>query len=199
MTTKSRTPRHAFWKFSIPVVGLLAVILIALSILRSKMQQPQSSGAGSGQEQAAVDIHEGGLIPQFNLQEYKSGKAVPIDQIDGKVRLINFWATWCEACMVEMPSIVKLYEAYKDKGLKVVFVNVDENPEAVLPPVLKRLKIDFPVYLDRDGAVADIFDVHAIPLTVITDNFRKVLLMESGERDWNGADLRAQLDQWLKK
>ena len=99
--------------------------------------------------------------------------------------------------MIEMPSIVKLRETYRAKGFEVVAINLDEKPTAALPQTMKKLGIDFTVYLDHDQKLADLFRVEAIPLTVILDKDRKVLMIENGEKDWDGAEFRAQLEKWL--
>ena len=79
-------------------------------------------------------------------------------------------------------------------------INVDDNPQSVVPEVLKELKIDFPIFRDsEDGELSDLFDVHAIPMTVIVNKARKVVYVENGERDWYGNDIRDQLDRWLKE
>ncbi|MGZ3698075.1 MAG: TlpA disulfide reductase family protein, partial [Bdellovibrionota bacterium] len=125
------------------------------------------------------------------------GGVVKASELKPKVTLVNFWATWCEACMEEMPSILKLRGRFKDRGFEVVAVNVDENPEAVLPATLKQLGIDFPVYIDKEGQVAGLFDVHAIPLTVMINSSRKVLLVQDGERNWMDEDLLSKMEKWL--
>ena len=121
-----------------------------------------------------------------------------LSDIKAKVILVNFWATWCEACMVEMPSIVQLRNEYKDKGFEVVGVNLDENFEAVVPKATKELGITFPVFSDVEGKITDYFDVHAIPLTVILGAGRKILFIENGDRNWNDQDIHHQLEQWLE-
>ena len=141
----------------------------------------------------------GKAIPDFPLQDFKSGSTRFASALTGdkRVVMVNFWATWCEPCTTEMPTIVKLREAYAPKGFEVLAVNVDEDPGEALTSTIRKLKMDFPVYVDPDQKAADIFDVHAIPLTVILDRNRRVLLIETGERDWNGSEFRSQLDHWL--
>lgn len=99
--------------------------------------------------------------------------------------------------MVEMPSILEARRSYKDRGFEVVAVNMDEHPDLVVPGALKDLKIDFPVYVDTEGKLAEIFEVHTIPLTVVMDAKRRVLMIHNGENDWNGADFRTELERWL--
>jgi thiol-disulfide isomerase/thioredoxin len=178
------------FKILAPVGAIIGLVLIAVVVIK---KQSQSAFEGTGQP--AIEV--GGQLPDFDLVQFSSGKEMKFSELDKKVVLVNFWATWCEACMVEMPSIVKLRKAYESKGFEVLALNVDENPEAVLPKTLNRLGLDFPIYVDRDQKLADLFDVHAIPLTVILDRNRKILFIETGERDWNGSDIHAKLEAWL--
>ena len=99
--------------------------------------------------------------------------------------------------MEEMPSIVQLRDAYKDKGFEVVGVNLDENSATVVPKAIKQLKIQFPIFQDPENKIAEYFDVHAIPLSVMLNKDRKILYIENGERNWNDQESRTQLEKWL--
>jgi thiol-disulfide isomerase/thioredoxin len=190
MTTPPSTARNpfTFWKVLLPVVIILAIIVGALSYLKSQ----------TAANPEALELRVGGKIPAFTLQQFQGGP-VPSTQLKGKVIMVNFWATWCEACMVEMPSIIQLRNHYKDKGFELVAVNVDENPEAVLPRTLKSFGMSFPVYTDQEGHVSGLFDVQAIPLTVIMNQNREILFIETGGHDWDGQDIRIQMDKWLSR
>jgi thiol-disulfide isomerase/thioredoxin len=184
-----------FKKFIIPVVLIVGVAAGALFLIKSQLGRPGgSSEAASDHGPARV----GSIIPDFSLSSAQ-GKPAKFSDVKAKVILVNFWATWCEACMVEMPSIVQLRNAYKDKGFEVVGINLDENQDAVLPKVEKELGIGFPVFGDTEGKITDFFDVHAIPLSVIVGAGRKILFIENGERNWNDQEIHQQLEQWLSE
>lgn len=99
--------------------------------------------------------------------------------------------------MVEMPSIIQLSSAYKDKGFEVLGINLDENPETVVPKAIKELGIAFSIYSDTDNKITEYFDVRAIPLSVIVNSNRKILYIENGEKNWNDQEVHHQIDQWL--
>ena len=63
--------------------------------------------------------------------------------------LLNFWATWCGPCRLEIPWFVELQEKYRDKGFRVVGVSVDDPPEA-MPPFAKQFKINYPLVVGQD-------------------------------------------------
>jgi peroxiredoxin len=79
----------------------------------------------------------------------------------------------------------------------VVAISVDDNPEQVLPRAIKRYGLNFPVYLDPGQKLSELFDVQAIPLTVIVDKSRKVLFFENGGRDWSDGESQSMLTRFL--
>ena len=193
MTTEPATLRKNLWKTLLPVGVILVLIVVGLKIVQLQFASRKASPGGAS---SAVVNETGSVVPDFVLSRFGGG-TVRLSELKSKVTLINFWATWCEACVEEMPSIVKLHNAYKDKGFGVLAVNLDDNPDAVIPKALKQLGIDFPVYIDPDGKLASVFDVHAIPLTAIIDKDRKVLMLLNGGRDWNTKDIQTQVEKWL--
>jgi thiol-disulfide isomerase/thioredoxin len=189
MTTGGPSVRNHLMKFAVPLFVIVVAATAVLFLLRGRAGGPTEGG---------LRIEVGAVLPDFALTR-ADGANTTISKVGGKVTLVNFWASWCEACTVEMPSIVKLRDSYQAKGFEVVAVNVDENPAEVLPQMLPQLGIRFPVFIDPEGKLAGLFDVHAIPLTVIMDSSRKILYVESGDRDWNGTEVRSLMDRWLNE
>ena len=179
-----------------PLIQVLIPILVILGLVVGGLFAVKKALGPSRPRVEHVEIQVGKILPDFVLKRFGPGQ-IQASALQSKVIMINFWATWCEACMVEMPSIVRLQHHYAAKGFAVIPINVDDNPETVLPSTLKKLGIDFPVYIDEGQKLAETFDVHAIPLTVIIDKNLKVLFIESGERNWNGDDFHADLEKWL--
>ncbi|MCM2277616.1 MAG: redoxin family protein [Oligoflexia bacterium] len=176
-------------KILAPVAFILSLALGGLFAVKSQLKR-------GAPESSAAHLSEGAQLPDFTVPVFGGGK-MTVSELKAKVVLVNFWASWCEACIVEMPSIIELRKSYKDRGLEVLAINVDEKPEAVVPRMTKQLGIDFPVYVDQDGALSELFDVHAIPLTVLIDANRKVLLIHNGERDWNSEEIRSKVERWI--
>lgn len=178
----------------VPIIAIVAACFIALKYINYRM-----SASTMVTQESSDDfiLAEGATLPDFHLKKFNDG-TISVSQIDYKVLLINFWATWCEPCMVELPSIIKLKQKYGPRGLEVAAISVDENPHEVVPKAMKRLGMNFPVFLDPDSDLADLFEVHAIPLTAIIDKNRKILLLEPGERDWMHDSIQAKMDKWLK-
>lgn len=187
MTTPTPTSKTSLWKVLAPVGIISGFVLGGLLLLRFEY---------SGKTRQTGAVHAGATLPDFTLTRL-DGTTTPISQIRAKVILINFWATWCDACVEEMPSIIQLREAYKDRGFEVLGVNLDENPEVVAPKLAKQLKIEFPLFKDPNNQLGDLFDIHAIPLTVILNSQRKILYVKDGELNWNSQAVRNQIDRWI--
>ncbi len=179
-------------KVFLPIAIILAIVIGALMAVKASVHKEVKLNT------QPIELAEGAEIPNLEMTRL-DGTQTELGKVSTKVTMINFWATWCEACMSEMPSIVALRDQYAPKGFEVLGVNVDENPSQVVPDVQKKMIIKFPIFTDKSNALAEMFDVHAIPLTVLINKNRKILLIESGERDWNGEDLHQMLDKWLNE
>lgn len=188
MTTHPAKRGTPSWiKVTVPLALILGVSLVALQVIKSKVGQPQTDSSAS----------VGSVLPDFTLRTLE-GKETRFSALtSNKLYVINFWATWCEACVEEMPSLVRLREHFKGKGLEVLGINVDENPKAVVPSMIDELKITFPIYSDPEGRIAELFDVHSIPLTAVLTKQGKVLLIENGEKQWDSSEMKALIEKWI--
>jgi len=112
--------------------------------------------------------------------------------------IINFWATWCQPCRREMPSLVRLHERLRGDGLVVLAVSIDADPQSVRK-YLAETPLSFPVLLDPGRAAADRYGVVTIPSSFVLDPDGLVVERIDGEADWTGAELLATLDALLKR
>lgn len=189
MANPSSKSNPSIWKVLLPVVIL--VVVVTGGLLAIKVQMPHAQ-----KTDVPVEIQVGNTLPDFSLTRLE-GTTIQISALKSKIYLVNFWATWCEACMDEMPTLVKLRDTFKERGFEVLGINLDENPDIVVPKAMKQYKIEFPVFKDPDGKIAELFDVHAIPLTVIMDNQRKILFLKDGGLDWSSPTIHSQVERWL--
>jgi len=118
----------------------------------------------------------GQMAPDFALEDLE-GRTWMLRQLQGRPIMINFWATWCKPCRVEMPLMQQAYEKYQDQGFLVLAVNIrtDRGRDAV-ESFVEELGLTFPILLDSEGRVEDLYRVRAYPTSffvnrdgVITD------------------------------
>jgi len=112
------------------------------------------------------------------------GNTVRLSDFRGKVVFLNFWATWCAACVVEMPSMEKLHRRLKDKNFVMVAINVQESDTQV-KAFFEKLKLSFTTLLDVNGEVATGFAVNALPTTFVLDKEGRIVGAAIGPREWN--------------
>jgi peroxiredoxin len=115
-----------------------------------------------------------GLAPEFSLKSLE-GQPVALSQLRGRFVVIHFAATWCPFCNAELPHLIALDKAYKDKGVQVLIVDVKERKSTV-ERLARKFGVGFPVLLDEDGSVAKRF---APPKTVQPDLGRDEVMIAS--------------------
>jgi len=108
-----------------------------------------------------------GPAPDFTLKS-NSGKNLRLADLRGEVVMINFWASWCGPCRQEMPELNKLHKRYKRAGFTVFGVNV-ENDSSEANQMLEKIPVDFPVLYDTRSEVSKLYNVDAMPTTVLVD------------------------------
>jgi len=127
------------------------------------------------------------------------GPMLGLGDLRGKVVLLNFWATWCEPCLEEMPAMERLAQTYRERGLAVLAVSVDREGASVVRPFLKRHALTFLVGLDPKQAVARLYRIWALPSTVLLGRNGVPLFSAQGAREWDGPAGHALFDSLLKQ
>lgn len=108
-----------------------------------------------------------GPAPDFTLAS-ASGKNIKLSELRGEVVMVNFWASWCGPCREELPLLDALYQQYRDYGFTLLGVNVDENRGAA-DKLLEQIPVSFPVLYDPTSAVSELYQVDAMPSTILID------------------------------
>ena len=129
--------------------------------------------------EAAVTPSSG--APDFTLPSL-GGPNLRLQEQRGRVVMINFWASWCGPCRVEMPHLARLYEKYRNAGFTVLAVNIDEDPHKAAN-LARQLGMRFPVLLDTDKKVSRLYDLSTMPSTVLVDRDGRVRYVHRGYRD----------------
>lgn len=138
--------------------------------------------AGCGQKQSVKnpELSQGSKAPDFKI-ELNDGSTFSLTENKDRVILLNFWATWCPACVNEMPAFEKLYEEYGDK-IQIIAVNTAENRETV-DQFIEKQNYRFPVGYDEENEVSGKYPSAGIPYTVIIDRDGNVSAVFVGAGD----------------
>ncbi|HMF50899.1 MAG TPA: TlpA disulfide reductase family protein [Candidatus Saccharimonadales bacterium] len=120
--------------------------------------------------------------PEFILRDAGGGTSALVNY-RGDLVLLNFWATWCEPCREEMPSIERLHRNFGSRGLTILAVNQRENA-AQVTKFLRANGLSFAAPLDGDGRVAESFRIYGIPSTFLIDANGQAIGLKSGPKDW---------------
>jgi thiol-disulfide isomerase/thioredoxin len=112
------------------------------------------------------------------------GHAIDLQDLKGRVVLVNFWATWCEPCREEMPSIEKLRAKLDGRPFDVLTVNYGESRERVAE-FLERQRVHLPVVLDPDKQAAETWNAKGLPMTFLVGADGRVRYFVFGEMDWS--------------
>ncbi|NNL64304.1 MAG: TlpA family protein disulfide reductase [Woeseiaceae bacterium] len=121
---------------------------------------------------------EGQAAPDFALRS-STGENLRLSEYRGDVVMINFWATWCGPCRQEMPLLDELYNRYQRVGFNLLGVNIDDDSRRAMQMV-EELGVGFPVLFDAGKDVSELYNVEAMPVTVIVDRRGTVRYVHHG-------------------
>lgn len=140
----------------------------------------------------------GHLAPDFTLPNLQ-GDPVRLSDFRGKKAVfINFWATWCPPCRVEMPTMEKAYREYKRKGLEILAVSIDVGPKSIVQNFMQEFELTFPALLDPEMKVLQLYRVPAIPASFLIDKQGIIRYKELGYRDWTDRESTKILKELIR-
>ena len=138
-----------------------------------------------------------GPAPGFTLQS-RSGESVSLSDLQGQVVMINFWATWCGPCRQEMPHLEALHQRYSSLGFTLLGVNVEEDARGV-EKYLEETPVTFPVLYDPANKVSELYDVIAMPSTVMVDRAGNMRYIHHGYQPGYENEYQAQIRALLRE
>ena len=139
----------------------------------------------------------GGIAPDFTLKS-DAGSNLRLWEHRGQVVMVNFWASWCGPCRQEMPLLDQLQKRYSPAGFTVLGVNVEQDPSQARR-LLKQLNISFPILFDTDSVVSKLYDVNAMPVTVLVDRDGKMRYLHKGFKPSYEASYRQQIKELIRE
>ncbi len=170
----------------------------SLLLLLLLVNLPTLTFAGAERPQDAPRVVAvGSVAPDFTLENMQ-GEKVNLSQYRGKVVIVNFWATWCPPCRTEMPSMEVLHETFKDDGLVLLAINVEQSGAKVVSEFLKESPYSFPILLDEQNQTQNSYTVFQYPSSFIVDREGIVVKKLVGAVHWMGGDIYNLLHFMLK-
>ncbi|MEO8383784.1 MAG: TlpA disulfide reductase family protein [Betaproteobacteria bacterium] len=145
------------------------------------------------QNACAVELKRwtGGKTPPLSLKDLQ-GQPRSLDQFKGKVIVVNFWATWCEPCVEEMPSLQSLKDRIGEARMMVLGVNLGEG-EARIKSFTNKTGAALPILLDRDGVAKKNWRVNGVPATFVLDTKGHIRYTFVGAVDFGDKKIEAQI------
>jgi peroxiredoxin len=184
----------------------IGVVLLGVLVWALPVRRPGEEGGHHAARTAVVDpfekagvteLKEGQRGPGFRLPTL-DGRHASLEDWKDKAVVLNFWATWCQPCTLEMPTLEALWQTYRERGLVVVGVSVDRGtPRSLIDPYVSNLKLTFPILLDPELETAGAWRVTGLPATFIIRPGGEVAGMAIGMREWDSAEMRALLETML--
>ncbi len=129
----------------------------------------------------ATALSEGDIAPSFSLPILGESKLVQLDEFQGKVVYLDFWASWCAPCRISLPQITALQAELGSDQFEVVAINLDEDQDKAIR-FLKRFPVNYTVLTDPEGQVAEAYQLPGMPSSFIISRMGKISLTHTGFR-----------------
>ena len=166
-----------------------AAFLSTAFIIAAVMFQNHATAAG---------LAKGSPAPAFTLKDL-AGNSISLEEQKGRVILLYFWSTQCAPCTAEMPSLKKLYAAFKNKDFEIIAVSIDPSARPVKEFALLNY-IGFTLLLDPDKKVSsDLYACSSLPMSYLIDQRGTIIDTFIGARQWNTMDLKKKIRRLLDK
>ena len=140
----------------------------------------------------------GFLAPNFTLKNL-DGNYVGLDNFKNQVVVLNFWATWCAPCRVEMPYFENLYRRYRSRGLTVLAISLDKGNVEGIKSFVDEYALSFPILLDPDGKAERLYPSFTIPFTYVVDKFGRVSARVDGAKNWGSEETYEAIEYLLNQ
>jgi len=213
----ARGRKHRIWAFG--AVGVMCAAVLAFPVTRAFAQRcvdacvDQTSRVSglllhgfSSRETASTGLTSSGFrsvrdrktAPNFMLAD-SSGKAVRLSDFRGQAVLLNFWATWCAPCKLEIPWFVEFERNYGDRNFAVVGVSMDEDGWKNVRPYMEAVKVSYPIVIGNDEVSRAFGGIESLPATLLIDKAGRIASVHvglCGKGDYE-AEIKALLEESL--
>jgi len=173
----------------------IAGVLIAIATI---LGAPESSGAEVAELLQKLNLtaySRGTTPPEFNGR-MTDGREVSLASLQGKVVVLNFWATWCQECRSEMPAFEQLHREFSVHGLAVIGINAREETTTIRN-YAKEFGLTFPVIVDPKGTINAAYGVIGLPTTFLIGRNGRPVALAVGPREWASTPARVIIQALL--
>jgi thiol-disulfide isomerase/thioredoxin len=142
----------------------------------------------------------GQRTPDYRVVRSDGGDSIGLrTAYAGHVTLINIWATWCGPCREEMPSIERLYQAYRDRGFRVAAVSIDTDEAASVLAFARGLGITFDILHDRSTDIQQVYQTVGVPESFLVDSRGRIVYIALGAETWDSPVNRQRIEHLLQR
>lgn len=176
-----------------PVTPLRTLALAGVLALSLHAQEHAAPDPSSGTPDTLIAPRDRQPAPDFTLTDL-DGKPVTLSQLRGKVVLLDFWATWCGGCKLELPWYIEFDHKYRQQGLAVVGVSMDDGGPQMVRTFAQQKGMHYPIVIGNE-ALGDRFHLQSMPLTLLIDRQGRIAVAHAGvvQRDTFENHLRGLL------
>ncbi len=136
--------------------------------------------------------------PDYRVVNVMTGDSIGLRSgYDGKVVLINVWATWCIPCRKEMPSMERLWSEFRREGFAIAAVSVDDAPAEKVRAFAEELHLTFDILHDRSNNIQPAYQTLGVPQSYLLDRQGRIAHIEIGEVEWDSDANRARIAELL--
>lgn len=176
---------------------LTLIIVLVLGLVEAGCSKKEETVSKGGHLFLKSGIEVGNLAPNFLIKNLKGDESA-LSKYRGKVVLINFWATWCGPCRAEMPSMEALYQTYARKDFEILAISIDMVEDAPIQEFIDGLSLTFPVLLDKELKVNNLYQVRVVPTSILVDRKGIISHRLLGAKDWFDPDAMLFVENLIK-
>lgn len=144
-------------------------------------------------------VEVGSQAPDFQAVDLATGDTVEMESLRGQVVLLNIWATWCAPCREEMPSMQRLHEQYRERGLRVVAVSVDVGGPDVVRDFQRQMGLTFEIWQDQTQQIQRIYQTTAVPESFVINRRGEIVKKLIGPHDWTSGVNSRLIERLLRQ
>ena len=153
----------------------------------------------SSKKDLRLQAYKGNPQPPALVLDSLAGKKIDLKDLRGQVVLVNFWASWCPPCVHEMPSMARLMDSYKGKPFTILAVNMAEDQATIQQFIKTKVKVNYPIVLDKDGQALRTWKVFAFPTSYLIDRHGVIRFAVFGSIDWDSREIMSTINTLIKE